>query len=118
MKLTATMLRHVVHSLRAANGRRATKSRHCSSTTKYSYSGPVKSTAVSRRDFAVSTRPTGQYPRACRASAGVAWPCEVKIRKVMTVQTTQVNETDAIRARITDGASRDKVGDGLVVGDR
>ncbi len=40
------------------------------------------------------------------------------MRSVMVEQTTQVSDTDAIRARITDGASRDSVGDGRVVGDR
>jgi hypothetical protein len=36
----------------------------------------------------------------------------------MPEHTTQVRETDAMRARITDGASRESVADGRVVEDR
>lgn len=73
---------------------------------------------MSERHLNVSTSPIGQYPSACKASAVVARPDEVKIKKVMREQTTQLSETDAMRARITEGASRVRVGDGLVLGDR
>jgi hypothetical protein len=52
------------------------------------------------------------------ASPFVARPCDVRITQVITEQTMQVRETDATRARITDGASRDRVREGRVVDDR
>lgn len=52
------------------------------------------------------------------ASALVAWPLEVRSTKVTAEVAKQVRDTEVMRARMTDGASLERVLDGLVVADR
>jgi hypothetical protein len=119
---TATRFRQPVQLLSMSASRRRIQSLHRPSTIPASKRGPTKRVAVSRRQLMVSPRPTGTYPRWCRAfhererlesSAAAAMT-----RKDVVLHARHETVTDRMRARMTEGASRERVGEGRVVGER
>jgi len=67
----------------------------------------------------VSSTPTGNQPRLCNAWIGVPLlTTEQRITKVVTEQSMQVVMTEAMRPFMTEGASREEVGEGRVVFER
>lgn len=116
---TATIFLHAVISRKTSlTGSNVVQSLHPSSATSDSNSGPRNSSAVSNRAFRASARPTGQYPRAWSAAPKLCPPTRVRTARVVRETATQVRVTEVIRARMTCGASRLRVGEGRVFGDR
>jgi hypothetical protein len=60
----------------------------------------------------------GHQPSICSASPGVSFAVLVSIYRVAVEAVMQANVTVRIRARMTEGASRFKVGDGRVAADK
>lgn len=101
----------------ALKPRRRIQSRQHPSTMPSSKSGPRKRMAVKDKDLIVSSRPTGKYPSWCRDESSGSSAANVRMMKVDAVHRKQERETALMRPRITEGASRERVGDGRVVGD-
>ena len=74
--------------------------------------------AVNKRLFAISYVPIGYQPRSRRTSNLEVWACVVMMQIVVTEHSATEMETKRMRARMTVGASRDKTGEGRVVGER
>jgi hypothetical protein len=81
----------------------------------------MKSIAVSKSARPLSTSPTGKYPKRCRAFRGLrtASPSSTAARttNVVTEQMMHDTVTDAMRPRMTEGASRERLAEGRVVED-
>ena len=87
-----------------------------------SKSGPRNSKAVKPKVLIASKVPTGQTPIRCKVleSAALESPPSLLTRTMHVERAHSMQEvvTDLMRPRMTDGASRDSVGDGLVVAER
>ncbi len=113
---TATMLRYPIQELYfSSRPRNRIQSRHFPSTIAPSKSGPRNNTAVSPTVFIVSIQPTGKYPMRWIVSKKDRSSWDDSTKKVDIEQRVVDMVTDRIRPRITEGASRDNVGEGRVV---
>jgi hypothetical protein len=113
--LTATRFLQTVHSLNNSfQGRPLAHDLHPSSTTKYENSGPRNSSAVSPSTLIDALSSAGHRPIKCSTSRTVARGSCRRITYVVPQQTRQLMVTEVMRARITVGASRDKVALGRV----
>lgn len=74
--------------------------------------------AVRRRLRSVSSRPTGHQPRSLTPAPREELSPSTMSQRTRTELTIHDPVTARIRARITDGASRLRLGDGRVVGER
>lgn len=114
-----TMFRHVVMELASsATGSRRLHSSRPPSTTRYSNRGPKNSKAVRARHLADSPSPAGQRPMRWRAPATDRPPHCIRMYSVAAEHSVHDSVTEAMRARITEGLSRDRVGDGRVLEER
>jgi hypothetical protein len=78
----------------------------------------VKRVAVKRRGGKIEEVWTGYQPRRWRDSRG-AWPVVWTMRARLEMEAMrQARVTARMRARMTDGASRLRVGEGRVEGER
>ena len=85
----------------------------------FSKSGPTNRMRASRKgERSDSTGETGQSPRRCRPLVGVFFVVLTINSRVMVVVIGQASVTARMRARMTDGPSRLRVGEGRVDGKR
>lgn len=76
--------------------------------------GPENKIMTSKRLRTTSPKSMGQYPSSLTASEIVVSAFFTAITRAPTVLSMHVRVTMRIRLRMTDGASRLRVGDGLV----
>jgi len=74
--------------------------------------------AVSPTLFNASKMPIGNHPMRCMLLNGLPFSKDERSTNVNSEQIMQVVVTERIRPRITEGASRDSVGEGRVVEER
>lgn len=74
--------------------------------------------AVRRRLRKISNTPTGHQPRSLNPAATEVFPSSTASQRTATELKMHEPVTARMRARMTDGASRLRLGDGLVVGER
>jgi hypothetical protein len=91
---------------------------HSPSTMPRSKSGPRNRMAVRKRLRSISNRPTGHQPRSLRPAPREELSSSTMIQRTRTELTIHEPVTARMRARITDGASRLRLGDGRVVEER
>src|SRR5699024_8470458 len=90
------------------------QSRHSPSATPRSKRGPTNRIAVRIKAWATSEIWTGHQPRSLRASESEALLFSTMSHRTAKVLTMQDRVTALILARMTEGASRLRVADGLV----
>jgi hypothetical protein len=84
----------------------------------------MKRAAVNIRVLTVSAKPTGKYPKWCRAAQELEIWAPSLAAAALTTRTDEMlhtmhdTVTDRMRARMTEGASRVSVDEGRVVDER
>jgi hypothetical protein len=74
--------------------------------------------AVRSKLWRISMNPTGHQPSSFRAWSKDSWPFVVMMTAVITLLMKHATLTALIRLRMTDGASRLRVGEGRVADDK
>lgn len=116
-KLTATKLRHPIQLLSVSYRFFPwIHVLHLPSAMPLSNRGPANKMEVRNSDEKISGTEIGYQPSRLSIFGSLRWAYVWRTYAVVSEQTKQDTETQRIRARMIDGASRDKVGDGRVWG--